>query len=161
MKIKFEYATLLSIQELYDNDDYIEDVDYNTHYWLRSPTYLYNPEKTGTAYQGYVLTSQGSTLGQGVDNPYLEYVRPVLKLEKSYINNIKVGTKILIFNKSYTVLNDGLIIDNFYINNNETCCFNQNKNDGNDYSKSFVKGIVDNWFNSNFQDEVEVEMKGE
>ena len=31
--------------------------------------------------------------------------------------------------------------------------------DGNYYSTSYIRTIVDNWFNSNFQDEVEVEIK--
>ena len=176
IKLSFKKASLLTNDQFYDNKDIIKDI--GEEWWLRSKTETYgdkrivirepmmlwgaempkniiditipsnvdyfqvNANNSGLFYGGASVTKQ---LG----------IRPVLYLSNR--TRLKPGTNLLIYDKPYTVLNDGLVFADFIIS---TSAFN-NKEGQNSYKNSLVKKQIVSWFKEYFLDDVDVYIVGE
>ena len=152
MKIKIEGATLLSEEEYEENKKYI-----NIAYcWLRSSsftkkTYNYKDSNDKVQSAGYLTYINANS--EVEYESWFEYrghfVHPALICNTKCLN---LGEEVFINDKPYIVINNYLLAS-FSIG----CYpFNEHREDGNDYNSSYVKSIVDNWFNANFQGEVEI-----
>ena len=145
MRMLFKEATLLSANEYEEDMKYIKSL--GDDWWLRS--FGYN-----SYYAAYVDKEDiASRYGEHVN--YKFNVRPVLILNRKQRKILKYKTEVFIDGKSYTSIGEYLVA-NFSIGKYP---FNEEVKDGNDYYTSYIRTIVDNWFNSNFQNEVEVEIK--
>ena len=165
MKVKVEYATLLSEEEYDDNKKYIKNhneiADADNNWWLRSSKSNTFPTRENEDY---------SFINLFVDevNDFVDYcgcdqkelcIRPALYCPTLKSLNLRLGSRVYLNEGTHSylefiVINDYLLA-RFYFG--EKYKFNQSKEDGHDYNTSYIKGIVDSWFNSTFKtNEIEI-----
>ena len=157
IKVKFEYATLLSYDEIHENEMYIDNYD-GRDWWSRT-VFDQDPDKI-------FVYSHNDCYRNGLYSPFenIEHIRPALKIPHSQLSNFKLGKVVIINDKRYVVLKNYLLA-NFSLGKYQFIEYDykadplppppKNVN----YNSSYVKSVVDSWFNANFQDEVEVFIK--
>jgi len=129
-------ATLLSTEEA---GKHLSESERECGYWwwLRSPGYGINcaadiyPSGIVNYYGDLVYTSYG-------------YVRPTLKISNLKSANLKIGDTFEINGYEFKVISSKLA----WLHKQDIgfCAFNKSVGDGIDYNTSYIKRVVDNWF---------------
>ena len=151
VKVKFEYATILSKDEIYENYDIVHGA-FNFDCWSRTP---FEQDKTKL-----LILPKHDEYCDEIYAPY-DYicdVCPALKIPRDQLANFKKARRVFINDKPFYILNNYLLAK-FSIGRyrfNEYVEDDFENEDNTNYNKSIVKNVVDSWFNANFQDEVEV-----
>lgn len=135
--IEFSEITLLSVEEYSSNENIIPAV--NGWWWLRSPgDYQYYAALVypdGSLYYNFVYIGRGS-------------VRPALRIKNPEPSNLSTGDKLEFAGKTWTVLNDGLVLCDELVGQT---CFREDReaNDANSYEASDIKEYVEKWAKEN------------
>ena len=130
-----EEITLLSIEEVELAKQNVPDVfKENASWWLRSPGYL-NSHAAYVSNGGIVYAD-----GRVVDRK--NGLRPALRIDDLKANNLRIGDKIQVANRDWTVISNDLALCDEIIQREP---FNYDKTHGNNYESSHIKEVLDKW----------------
>lgn len=136
-----EDITLLSKEEYKQNEDIIPLINVEG-WWLRSHSKHYANDIH------FIWGEDGEIDSYGLVAEKALAIRPALQISKSM--SLTPGDKLEIFGKSWTVLNDNLVLCDTAINN---MLFRKDYNisDANNYETSDIKTYLDNWLNKELE----------
>ena len=135
LSLDFNEITLLSKEEYTDSKDVIPL--YDRWWWLRSPGFF--------EYTAAFINGKYGDVGRNGYNVNEEFgVRPALKIRNLSSLNLKIGDKVFLFGKQWTVISDSLVLCDEVIG--ETY-FRKDfmSPDANDYEHSDIKQWLENW----------------
>ena len=134
IELKITGITLLSVEEYEETRANIPPV--HDYWWLRSPGY------NGSSAAD--VRGDGDVDLNGNDVDYEDGVRPALRISNLESSNPKIGDEIIVAERPWTVINEGLAIANKPIG---ACAFRKDwrAEDANNYEASDVKKYIEKW----------------